>query len=256
MVLSVLLAGCLCCSTGGAGDLEGAASKISSRLDRVSALAMAKGDPGVCDELRDSLDWDFCIQGVSVVLEDESLCNNVEDSEYRFWCAMNLAEKTNDVGVCQRLLTGDVEGLSICNGIVRGTEESCNGVTDELYKWECLAMVKDDISYCNNIPLEDRFDCHREAALKSNNRKYCDAISDSVERSWCLTRVAEKTMDSKLCDNIGDGDWKKYCMGVESGNSDYCMQIKDKKLADECLYNLVKIKSGYFKDGYEENSWY
>jgi len=90
----------------------------------------AKGDSSLCKELEIKADSIRCWGAMAILEKNPSFCE--ETGFQKSWCYQSVAIKTNDGSICQEILDSDVP-------------------QPEYDYLMCMALVKEDISFCEEL---------------------------------------------------------------------------------------------------------
>ncbi|MCK4729946.1 MAG: hypothetical protein KAT28_01365 [Candidatus Aenigmarchaeota archaeon] len=165
------------------------------------------------------------------------LCNQINDPFQRTICFSNVALKEKNPSICEEYIESPTF-LESCFLYIPYkyyklyAEENCDDIGHESAKYTCLAVVKNNSSYCEEIISEPQ------------EKDLCDAIM-SEDSSYCGTdacysqrAVMENNLD--LCDSILSKMERARCIGTISKDTKTCEKLEDKFANDLCkLYVLA-----------------
>jgi len=95
----------------------------------------------------------------------------------------------------------------------------------------------------NHRNLEDRDSCLMHAAEELRLPDLCEAVTLSDYKDWCYRKIATEEMNLTLCGKIRDTTIRNYCMGIVSGNTDYCRRIGKSDVRELCIRKARELHS-------------
>jgi len=167
------------------------------------------------------------------------LCNQINNPFQRTICFSNVALKEKDPSICEKNIESKTF-LESCFLYIPYkyyklyTEENCDDIGHESAKYTCLAIVKNNASYCKKIASEpqEKDLCD---AIMSKNSNYCQTDACYSQRA-----VMENNLD--LCDSILSKMERARCIGTISKDTRTCEELDDKFAKDLCkLYVLASL---------------
>lgn len=205
----------------------------------------------------------------AVTLEDPSYCTDkICDPKNVNYCTDKICDA--EKGLCTSVVCLDdfyfLEALrksdeSLCSKI-DGTKKDHLGQNDPYYKVICKAVVKEDITICDEIPSSERYNKICQATLNKDTSS-CNEFSDIALKLDCLDYIysilAIKNNDALYCKKIKElakipgaeknpsltGQYSKdsylRCMGTITHDLKYCggghLCFGDKESIANCLQN-------------------
>ncbi|MCK5490322.1 MAG: hypothetical protein KAI67_00605, partial [Candidatus Pacebacteria bacterium] len=155
-----------------------------------SMYALLDNDVSLCEK---SLDSGLCS---ATILKDDSKC---EFSDNKDACFSSVALSKEDSFICQKIESKIMQ--NICLAIINQDAKYCKNIEDEdFFEDMCfinLAMVKNDVSICNEMKLEQQNNCI-SFVNKDLNKINCE---DSSVINYCMM-LGTETMDDSFCDLI------------------------------------------------------
>lgn len=102
--------------------------------------------------------------------KDPSVCEK-ENDYGRFNCYVQLADRTNDKTLCEKLPEPDVLG----------------SIGDKEYCYVKFAYLKKDVGICDTDVKSDQYKymCYRDLAVEKNDSKICEKIDNESRRKQC-----------------------------------------------------------------------
>ncbi|RLI98945.1 MAG: hypothetical protein DRP06_04455 [Candidatus Aenigmatarchaeota archaeon] len=158
------------------------------------------------------------------------LCNKIEDPFQRTICFSNIALKEKNPSICENIKSKTL--LESCFLYIPYkyyklyVEENCDDIGHESAKYTCLAVVKNDSSYCEEITSEpfekDLCDaimhedssycgtdaCYSQRAIIENNIDLCNSILSKMERARCIGTISK---DVETCEKLDDNFANDLC---------------------------------------------
>lgn len=125
---------------------------------------------------------------------------------------------------------------------------ACEKISNTAQKDLCLmqlAKLKGQLSICDTIPGEFKYECYSELAVEKGDASICEKIPPSTqtinpeERKWfCLKNVGIIKADSGICDKITNSQLVDVCYaGIiqKTGNNDLCEHFKGRVPPVDCV---------------------
>ncbi|MBW2995987.1 hypothetical protein KY332_01670 [Candidatus Woesearchaeota archaeon] len=125
---------------------------------------------------------------------NSNVCSLIdEDSEeFRNGCYQFLANELNDSSICNNIENSDFGKFS-CIAIIEQNSAPCNKIKNEQKKGDCLYIIaknNKDPSLCKEIKNdESRYFCYQILASAKNDSSLCYNIEDDIQRSSCLNNL-------------------------------------------------------------------
>jgi uncharacterized LabA/DUF88 family protein len=181
--------------------------EMSSDELKLMCYAMFSGNYKHCSLLGPS--YSFCIDFVSSAIQvNPNVCNLLEGSEF-YSCYYSLSSYLDYLKInedfCNRI---NEESLKfICLAKLKKDVKLCENIVQEpLEKWNCLATISRNMSYCYK---SDNFNyCLLLVALEEKNPETCEKIETAGNKIDCLLRIKK---DISVCDEL-KGSWKDFCI--------------------------------------------
>ena len=166
------------------------------------------------------------------------LCNQIKDPFQRTICFSNIALKEKDPSICENIESKTL--LESCFLYIPYkyynlyAEENCDDIGHESAKYTCLAVVKNDSSYCEEITSEP-FEKDLCDAIMSEDSNYC-----TTDACYSQRAIMENNID--LCDSILSKLERARCIGTISKDAETCEKLEDNFANDLCkLYALASL---------------
>ncbi len=167
------------------------------------------------------------------------LCNQINDPFQRTICFSNIALKEKNPSICEEYIESPTF-LESCFLYIPYKyyelyiEENCDDIGHESAKYTCLAVVKNDSSYCKEITSEP-FEKDLCDAIMFEDSSYCGTDACYSQRA-----VMENNLD--LCDSILSKMERARCIGTVSKDAETCEKLEDRFANDLCkLYVLASL---------------
>ena len=167
------------------------------------------------------------------------LCNQINDPFQRTICFSNIALKEKDPSICEKNIESPTF-LESCFLYIPYkyyklyAEKNCDDIGHESAKYTCLAVVKNDPTYCEKITSEP-FEKDLCGAIMSEDSNYCQTDACYSQRA-----IMENNLD--LCDSILSKMERARCIGTISKDTGTCEELEDKFANDLCkLYALASL---------------
>ncbi len=158
-------------------------------------VGMRQDDPDACAAATGYY-RDSCYEDVAVDLNDETLCNEIDDKNDKGDCYTDIAVNKADPSLCENL-----DG----------------GRANECYKE--YAEDTGDFDACALIPEKDdeSDECYLHFAVQDNNRELCEDLNEKKYRDECRSELAVMNQDQTLCEEIEKKKVREECLeNVES----------------------------------------
>lgn len=225
-----------------------------------------------------NLDYSLCNKNVQCILnysdatKDVNACGQMPLEPEQYACA---ALGTDDDDECKKI--GYMNGQDSCYASVAiWTNRSaiCSLISgSNMYMRDCYAyfsIQQNELSYCNNVDLDYRWECYTNFSVGTKNLSGCDAINywAKTSKKICyydyamsnrdpgactnmeepgskvscysasIMRNATEPIPPQNCEKVLDGVWKDKCYMVSAEkNNDLtiCDYIKDNSMETACL---------------------
>ncbi|MCL4365792.1 hypothetical protein M1437_01025 [Patescibacteria group bacterium] len=140
--------------------------------------------------------------------------------------AINPGNQTDQI--CQKINQEDVK--SLCLALVKRDEKYCQNL-DNSSKNVCLAAVKKDNSFCQNVPKNNRQYCYQNLVNISGNSTFCDKLESPQEVSACYVHFVStnyyisnlKVINKSMCDKVlQDQPEHQLCLAMATQSTTPC----------------------------------
>ncbi len=185
-----------------------------------------KIDLELCKKLKDSRLSKHCHDEYYIhqatKLENESLCNKIEDEYIQNRCIINISVSKKDSSLCKNIQT--------------------------LNRNLCIQKVNAVLSM-ENLQLCEKFNfsfCFKNFAVKNQDESLCNKISDKIGRDTCLEEVAIAKKDIALCRKIEDISYQNSCIGRIGEilkDTSICAIVNKKSLAKDNCYKSIALET-------------
>lgn len=212
-------------------------------------------NPSICHEIEDGAGRNpesfkyQCFANIAINTKNYSLCNDLKESSYRNECYGVIANRINDLNICNKV-SNEPSQFSDCV--------------------ENIAINTNNRDLCEKVDGENKKSCYLSFDLNlsktSKDTAICDKIKSSgwgsVQIGFCLTNVAEYTGNYSLCENIKDySNYRDICyvaVSRKSTNINICKIIKKPEEISDCIANIAintgnrnlceDVKNAYYKE--------
>lgn len=185
-------------------------------------------------------------------------CKSIEDENYKYACINSMCDLTiSTEEKIRNCLNNDVDAYKdMCLMMIRPfTSEVRDNLIGNSYKDDYyleIAKQTKDISMCEKISddVSKKITCYYDLALSKNDSSICQKIDYNYLEKWCLNDSAK---DFQICLRIEYGTlvWdeaelnnrKNTCIGVVTGNVEYCEKINEEDVKYSCYSNTVARKN-------------
>jgi len=156
-------------------------------------LGALTGDPHYCEQI--DVDNDYrkrCYTEVAIARADYSICKNLRRSYHRDYCYITYANATGDPTPCDLLFVNSKTPLCYKNAALTAKDPRvCNGIKDDHKRQVCYQTVFNAVDTLDPQVCEGLLDqswvwaCLEYSAVKNNDPKICDEITDPNARARC-----------------------------------------------------------------------
>ncbi|MFA6328248.1 MAG: hypothetical protein WCY41_02285 [Candidatus Micrarchaeia archaeon] len=163
-----------------AAVLPCSAGNIVQNDNCFSSLAWEKSNSTYCKSIYSVDTLDACLYHfANTSLE---ICKQVTNSELRFSCLTANAVAAKSEAICNMI--DNTEAAAAC---LKKVLPPCMLISDESARSLCIALDKGDFSYCTDDA------CLEAYAFNKSSDLACGAITQQVERYYCLALVKKST---------------------------------------------------------------
>ncbi|MBD3261474.1 MAG: hypothetical protein GF334_07300 [Candidatus Altiarchaeales archaeon] len=145
-------------------------------------------------------------------------CGKLEGAA-RDMCYYSNAEKSLDVGDCEKILEG-------------------------FLKADCMIGVANqrrDEHVCSQIELPlSRDECYKNIASKTNEKRLCGFINNTAHKDSCYYNIAMTLGNKSLCGYIEGDSTRLRCLAIRDKDPKVCLNLTS-KARDWCLYKVVDV---------------
>jgi len=128
---------------------------------------------------------------MTILTRDTSYCQSSSDPDfcYKYYLMLHAIYDGDE-----RFCEDTEEFREVCEGfVIEGANMDCNILESQLDKSICFASLKNDISYCGNLPNDVKVFCEENAAIVSasisKNDQSCVKINDDLTKAFCFAWV-------------------------------------------------------------------
>ena len=209
---------------------------------KITCMAMFKKDFNICKE--NFYFNDYCVDKVFQVTKNfsESLCESFSNYYPKMKCYVWLAKEKRDISFCKKAGIREF-GCYWKMAILLKNPEICNYMGVDCEKYQCLAEVTGNASYCKKVPDSgEKENCimrclKQENACKINLPEY----GEILYYPECMYDLAKRTNDISICWKI-DGEIKWKCLADMGATEEVCDQADTQVWKDFCLVEILKNK--------------
>ena len=177
-----------------------------------------------CDSIEDSKKKDLCWAQISKLKNDTSGCEKITDKGIKYGCYTLLVYYNSKIepDICLKL--------------------------SETYRTNCLIMVavsKDDIGFCKNLPEIEANDCYGIFAFRHKDPSFCDKIVSSYKRDDCYEGSVFYIKSGTQCDKINDNFKRDNCYSkaaYETNNTKFCEKIEGPIIEKDSCYHRIALQ--------------
>lgn len=137
------------------------------------------------------------------------LCEQFEKPGPRALCYEQIAKKTDNYKVCERFKKGDNQKFCYENFASRlAVPEICENFENNYDREHCLlkvAQAKPDPRLCEMMKenvFYERSNCYKAVALDQQDASFCEKITHTDTKKWCLIELAKQLGDPSLCEKV------------------------------------------------------
>lgn len=226
----------------------------------ISAVALAKGDPVICDTLTLDELRGGCVAIIAECKMDERICGRLGEKDVgaQYTCESWVAKAKKDVSICD-----DMENPSYKNPCIAGVAAAkgdvslCNRIEKSTDKDDCIvdvAIAKKDASLCKTLTSTLDYwqnQCLMEVGMAAEDMSVCDMIKPDVRgeeemKQKCIENVTESKLDLSLCDRISDAEMRDYYCITQyaglKGDLSACDGITDKGRRNNCIGHVAIVR--------------
>ena len=191
-------------------------SNIEKKEECICGVAMETHNSDLCDGLTAKINVADTLIGTLSHLESE-------DMKFRDLCFSSIAKEKLDYTLCEKMDDGWMKDYCFSD-VAKLTQnnELCNKITGEFEKEECSRIVSElESGYCENLTVGSERDlCIWRRATLSNNLSDCKNIN-KIEgmfdsRDSCYRSIAVRTNDPKTCEHITNKKVRERCLSSVS----------------------------------------
>ncbi|MFH0861683.1 MAG: hypothetical protein V1875_01515 [Candidatus Altiarchaeota archaeon] len=231
----------------------------------VALIASCTDDESLCSPLGENdigLQY-MCVSEVAEVRGDPSLCDGMENPNYRDTCLEKVAAATADISICSRISeNSDKDNCIKAVAVAKKDPSLCVGVSGTIDYWrqECLmevSMAAGDMALCGSLETDSRagkdkmIKCVKNITASADDPAICDPISEESIRDYhCIIPLAVAAKDPKTCLKITDETRKITCVksvAVAAKDASVCEKVAlpaDKMSGshgkNDCIIAVVK----------------
>ncbi len=225
--------------------------KAIEKYTCISAVALAKGDPKICDRIPTEEFKGACIGVIAQCKMDETICQLLnEDMSLQFTCIQLVAEAKRDITLCEGIenprygnpcvtgVAGALGDISMCARIDDKNEKDkcvkavaikrmdasmCSGISGSIDYWrqECImevSMAAHDMGLCGSLKTDSRAGetkmetCVKNISSGAKGVSICDAVlEESIRDYHCIIPIAVSMKDVTACSKIKDDSRRISC---------------------------------------------
>ncbi|RLJ09543.1 MAG: hypothetical protein DRP15_03370, partial [Candidatus Aenigmatarchaeota archaeon] len=180
---------------------------------------------------------DKCLLELAMTYKNYTYCRYISDMDLKEQCEFEFnkyyityAVESLNSSYCNLIFNQTLK--SQCEEMVNFAKKNCdNRKTDE--KFFCLAFLNRRQEYCDFIQWNAyKFNCY---AIVSNDVSVCYNITEAGMTDKCIMEFAVSRANVTLCEEIVSRDWKSMCIALISRNPDICLDILDESVKNLCL---------------------
>lgn len=196
------------------------------------SLAISRGDLSICDKIgnQDTVDW--CYRDIATNKSDVAICDKIKSNSLKNHCYTDISVSRDDISICDKIIT----------------DNDKHYLQDD--KYYCRALVKMDISICENMQYKSR--CYEDIAIRKGDTSICNKILYSEFKDRCYGNVARVRGDSSICDKIPTQSIKDECydnVAMVTKDSSICDKIQAQHLKDRCYKEINKSEINNIEQG-------
>ncbi len=193
---------------------------------QLKVKAITNGDYTLCRQMSDEGQQSGCFTEVAKVKQDQTICENIDNSEFMKICidkfnAYQDEVKNNEV-INKARLSLD---LSFCSQIQSSDRKEV-----------CQAIVR------NTIAIHTRY---------GENLPECEAENSQARRDSCYVQRAGSAQDYSLCIDVLQGSGRDTCydsLGQVLSDPKVCRMATTKISQDNCLFNIALKNNNFTKE--------
>ncbi|MFH2027573.1 MAG: hypothetical protein ABIJ08_00400 [Nanoarchaeota archaeon] len=161
----------------------------------ISEIGIALNDIRLCESL-DNTTKGYCYAKIAINNEDETICESIDSTYWIDICYSELGKAKNDAELCLKV---DIRYADACFvEVAESTQDEgvCRWITDNDDKYFCyrdLALSKEDVTICNNIADDVWRDgnCIKKYAEVADDPEICETIGLVKIKEHCLEKFKE-----------------------------------------------------------------
>ncbi len=264
--------------------LKGCAGKpLPEEKDNCFLNEGKAGNLTACEQVENVITRNNCFYGAARALNSSSICDNIRSYTEKISCieeirppctgleneskAACLAKRYNDAGKCGEYGDACVYEYALS----KANASACTLISSSLKKYECQAILTNDLAYCYTPPASDnttRDACFTNVAKQKNDSSICAYAVTRMYVNLCYEYFALASNDVKLCSKKYDELDRDDCYAAlarQTGNASSCGLIVsgfvDKALHDVCYDDVARkygdpaACSGIKRDYYRYNCY-
>ncbi len=202
---------------------------INSQIDGLVQKGLSTNNPYYCQlnvKIRKtytaSKSGNECLVKLALDSNSIAMCDSIKNSEFKFNCYREMANKNNDLSLCEKL-----------TGLVR--EPSYTEFTDKCY--DTISKRISDSSLCDLIKTNTaKVNCYKNFAYKNIDPSFCKKLIGLGEKNStdCLHKKTGQLTD---CYYFFSDECYDTLTEI-SNNPLYCSMINDAQLKNLCLFSI------------------
>jgi hypothetical protein len=198
-----------------------------------------------------------CSKGVELPIEVtneiKSKCSHLDYAPDKDLCTYDLAIENQDENFCQVLSRENDKNACIAK--IRTDSSFCDNVDNEIEAYYCVINSepdKADPAFCETLEEIDKDLCISATASEKQDAQVCKKIADEIYKNLCLSEVAKVKQDKAVCDEISEEYNKNQCLktvAVAKQDGTICSEITAESTLelfgnkkDECFREVALAK--------------
>jgi len=210
---------------------------------KIICNAISAQDPFLCTQTGNF--EDYCYESVFSTSKNlsEGLCNKFYQYYPRSVCYLNLAKLKRNPSYCEET-GGMYQQCSWELAKVMKKPELCSNIEVDCEKYQCVAEVMENSSYCEMVPdIPERKLCYTkllENATVDNCKEYVPEIPTVLYLPDCIRYLAERDNNITLCNFIENKELKWKCFATVSDTISICNSSADNFWKEFCEIEFIK----------------
>jgi hypothetical protein len=181
--------------------------------DKYTCQAMVEGNPGVCEKISMTEEYNICHLQVSGLYNNIDFCDSLKTDVQREDCYFALISglywdrKSRLITdyMCQKF-SSEKPGRKTCQALQKRDKSLCEE------NFSCLEMFSDIKDCLVSSSQKDQNTCFRNVALLSKNDYYCGKITTKEEQNDCyLDYAGHVSQDFETCEKILEQTLREEC---------------------------------------------